>query len=849
MFAHTSNRRARHLAGSVVGVIALLAGAAGAAQPAWEAVVSAELQKVYEQWSSGTVDAGADAAKSTARIDSAGRVQVDVHFDCSTPAPTRQLTAAGMQVNTTVKRPPLCVVEGWVSPAALPKVAAVSNVKLVKLPAYALQRPHIGSTQGAAKELRQSAPQASATPAIDGNAVSIMHADAFASQTGIAGKGVTVGVISDDVTSLAVIQARGELPAVQVVTLTGEAPNSNPTDEGTMMLEEVHAVAPAAGLAFCGPQTSTEYVSCLSQMAAGGASIFVDDLAFGDEDLMSSNSSFVLAVESFLTQYPQALLFTVTENYNGSYWQGNYQPVSIASIGVGISSITCSGNGQTDYYVNNFGNGGPEDLTVDVAGTYLATFQWADPFGQNVSDFDLYVENDTTGILACVGAAGSSNTFFGPTVALSAGTYTIVLATPDQSLSGKFLKSWIGGDGLTTLSPSTPGSIISPQAFAPGAITIGAANAADGIGDTIEPYSGQGPIQLVFPAAASIQAPTLVGLDAVYVDAAGTDFVTAPGGLFQGTSAASPNAAAVAALIRSAFPALTPAQLTGVLKSGASQLGTGMPNAVYGYGRVDAIGALGSVQAPAVSGFGSTSIVGGTSSQPKALAVTGVGNLTITVTSSNQSLIPASLAASGTAGVTIAPSTCGTSTTACTISVTPSIGQIGSSIVTVIVADAAKRTASVSGTITVTKPAAPGVTVTAEASQSITEGSSATAISFTVTGTGPLAVTASSSNSSLLPDSAVAFNSGCGTTALKCTATPTVAASQTGTSTLTISAQDSYGQTGTATATVQVSAAASSGSGGGGGGGSMDPETLLLLSGLLILETARRRWYRRYLSR
>jgi len=829
----TATRRVWHIAGSAIGVIALISGAAGAAQSGWETVVSPELLKIYQQASTGGLSTGRDGAESAARFDSTGRVQVDIHFDCSTAAPTRQLAAAGLQVNVTVKRPPLCVVEGWAPPAAMPGLAAVSTVKLVKLPAYALKRPRSGSIQGPGKELRQSIPQAAGTPAIDGNAVTIMHADVFASQTGVTGAGVTVGVISDDVTSLALIQSRNELPAVQVVTIAGEAADANPTDEGTMMLEEVHAVAPGAGLAFCGPQTSTQYVSCLGQLAAAGATILVDDLAFGDEDLLSSNSAFVQAVESFLAQYPKALLFTVTENFNGSYWQGNYQPEAIASIGV--ASLTC--NGQTDYYVNDFSGTNIETLTVDQAGTYLGTFQWADPFGQNVSDFDFYLKNAGSGIITCAGAAGSTNTFFGPTATLSSGTYYIVVATPDQSLTGKFLKLWFGGDGLTALSSSTPGSIISPQAFAPGVITTGATSAADGIGDTIEPYSGQGPIDLIFPSPTSIQAPTLVALDAVYVDAAGTDFTTWPDGLFHGTSAASPNAAAVTALIRSAFPSLSAAQLTSVLESGATRLGTGVLNSVYGYGRVDAISALESVQAPTLSGFGNATIIGGTSSQPTALAVTGVGTLTFTVSSSNQALIPAALTSSGRPGVTIAPSTCGTSAASCTVSVTPSIGVIGSSTVTVTVKDAAKRTASVTSTMTVTKPAPPSVTLTAGGSQTITNGSAATPIAFTLAGTGSLSVTASSSNPSLLPNSAIAVSSGCGATTLKCTATPTAAAGQTGTSTVTIAAQDPYGQTASAMATLVVSAPPSSG--GGGGGGAMDLETLLLLSSLLILRAAR----------
>jgi subtilisin family serine protease len=78
------------------------------------------------------------------------------------------------------------------------------------------------------------------------------------------------------------------------------------------------------------------------------------------------------------------------------------------------------------------------------------------------------------------------------------------------------------------------------------------------------------------------------------VDAAGTYFANSlfPDGNFYGTSAAAPNAGAVAALIRAAYPSMTGSQLVDVLTKGATQLGSVAPDGTFGYGRVDAIGAL-----------------------------------------------------------------------------------------------------------------------------------------------------------------------------------------------------------------------------------------------------------------
>jgi len=801
----------------------LLAASASMAQMEWQARVSTELLNVYAQAQAGRIAQGKIASAPNARFDSSGRVQVDVHFDCSTTAPTNALIAAGLKVGATVKVPPFCVVEGWVAPASLSSIASVAAVTKVEVPKYAIRkRPIVPQSNGkgnSAAPLTQGTTNGGGS-VIDGNAVTIMHANDFLSTTGVSGQGVTVGVMSDDVTSLSVIQGRGELPSVSV--LASSAPFSQATDEGTMMLEEVHAVAPGAALAFCGPATSVAYVGCVQEFIAAGATVLVDDLAFGGDDMMSASDDFESAVQSVLAQNPSVMLFTVAANMNGSYWEGSYSPASLASFGG--TSLTCGS--QTDYYIESFGGTGYQTITAASADApYVSWFQWADPFDQNASNFDIYLVNLSNETATCLNAAGNSATLL--TLQVGAGSYALLVATPDQTLSGKFLKLLVDGDGATSLSLPTSGSIFSPQAFVPGVVVTGATNASDGVGNTIEPYSGTGPVNLMFPAPETMQAPLLVGLDGVYVDAAGTDFQT-DGGLFYGTSAAAPNAAAVAALIRSAFPSLTPSQVTTTLETGATQLGGTVPDGTFGYGRVDAMGALGTVPGPGISGILAANIAGGSSSPPSNFSVSGTGNLKLSVQSSNTALIPASLVAQGTPGVTVAPASCGSSTTSCTISVTPVIGQVGTATITLAVTDGANRSASSAAMMTVYKPALPTVTVTSGALQTITEGAALTPISFAVAGTGSLTVTASSNNTAVLPSSGIAVTSGCGSSIKTCTATLTAAAGQAGASTITLAATDAYGQMGVASAKVQVNDPPSH-----SGGGDMDPGALLLLAGML----------------
>lgn len=69
---------------------------------------------------------------------------------------------------------------------------------------------------------------------------------------------------------------------------------------------------------------------------------------------------------------------------------------------------------------------------------------------------------------------------------------------------------------------------------------------------------------------------------------------TVPGsyGYKSGTSMAAPHVSAVAALVRSVAPGLARAAVVQAIEEGAVAMGSGCPNVYYGYGRVDAAGAV-----------------------------------------------------------------------------------------------------------------------------------------------------------------------------------------------------------------------------------------------------------------
>jgi hypothetical protein len=875
--------RLRKLSRLTLGVVAIstalaCAAARADAAEAWRSRVARQLHAVHDAPGGS---ATASASELGPRFDASGRVQVDVHYDCALDAPLGALSAAGLSVGGSIKIPPFCVVEGWIAPAALDQVAAVAGVVRVQVPAYAIrihpQTPAQTQIQSAPAVSPRAKAQGQGTT-IDANGVSIMRADQFVAQTGTNGAGAKVGVQSTGVYSLSIIQARGELPAsVQVVNPSGGTSASLQADEGTALLEEVHAVAPGAALVFCGPVTFVDYTSCLQQLINAGATILVDDLIFPPQNLMSDQGSDTQAVTQVLAQNPTVALFTSVGNANGSYWEGPYTPVSVSSLGMQPLSCTSSGTTQIDNYVATF-NGSPQQILTVLSGAqFPVALAWADP---NASSFDLYwFLNDNNnkpmtqvGCLSGASAAGNllmQNVPFPPPstppsqtpppqcpVSATCWTYTLYVATPTATPAGSsLLKLWVGGDGLSFLTPSTSGGVTAPQALAPGAITIGAVKGSDGVGNTIEPFSSLGPIQLPLATSTSTQAPILVAPDGINVDAAGTYFASElfPDGNFYGTSASVPNAGGVAALLWGAFPNLTVAQLVMALKTGATQLGPTMPDYTFGYGRIDALGALNAATMgtppPTMSALSDMTVVGGSTSQGESFTASAFGNVRFSVASSNTALVPAAIVAAGSPGVTLSPSTCGgASPVSCTLTVMPAIGQVGNATLTVSALDGANRAAPASMTVTVTAPAGPSLTINSGASQEFMSGTASTPVSFAVNGTGPLSVTAASSNASLFPPANLTVSAGCGTTTSTCTLGIRAANGASGSATITITVTDKYSQSSSAMASVQVdpgapssNASGSSSGGGGGGGGALHWWELVAIA-LLV---SRRKFLRR----
>ena len=141
---------------------------------------------------------------------------MDVHYDCAKQRPAAALSDRRNDDQRTRSRFPRYASSRAGPPwRTLPRIAASPGVTEVKAPSYAMPRTaadtHAEHRRSASSPLRSQ--KAQGATGIDGNGVSIMHADQFVAQTKTNGTGVTGRRAVDRRYQSRVIQGRGELPA------------------------------------------------------------------------------------------------------------------------------------------------------------------------------------------------------------------------------------------------------------------------------------------------------------------------------------------------------------------------------------------------------------------------------------------------------------------------------------------------------------------------------------------------------------------------------------------------------------------------------------------------------------
>jgi subtilisin family serine protease len=472
-----------------------------------------------------------------------------------------RLRSIGVQVELT--EPSLALIQARVPVGLLDAVAQLPFVRYIRAP----HKPYAdaGST------LTQA----------DG----VLRSDLVRSTLGVVGSGVRIGVIQTGFNGIAASQASGDLP-LGITTFTARASGNfaGSGAEGTAMLELIHDIAPGAQLFAASFTTSLEEIAAVNWLAdvaggpnprrgtPGGVDIIVDDISWFNLGPYDGSSALSRALTAAVDR--GVAYFKSAGNRADQHWRGFYS--------------ACPGSTFQNFNAPNCGSGFDEILNVRVpgGGDFCAFLQWNDPWGASGNDYDLRLwDRDADRFLTSSDGvdggtdeqSGTQNPEEGMCFTDSGGS-TRNLGVVIENFQGLaaprqlelFLTSDVVQLEYLVKEFSVPNAGDAKKVFSVGAVDWRTP-------DTIESYSSRG------PTLDGRLKPEVVAPDCVSVTGNG-GFPTT----FCGTSAAAPHAGAVAALVLSANPSLSPSQLYAVIVAPTFDLGTPFPNTTFGFGRIDA---------------------------------------------------------------------------------------------------------------------------------------------------------------------------------------------------------------------------------------------------------------------
>jgi hypothetical protein len=426
---------------------------------------------------------------------------------------------------------------------------------------------------------------------------------------GADGTGIKIGVLSDGVTNLAASQASGDLGPVTV--LAGQAGSG---DEGTAMLEIVHDLAPGAQLYFATAFTSiASFASNIRALRTAGCDIIVDDVFYFTETpfqdgqapgiISNTNGGIVIQAVNDVTA-AGALYFSSAGNSGNlnaatsGTWEGDF--VDGGAMGAPLPA------GR----VHRFASQNFDVLTV--ATTNPENLYWSDPLGGSANDYDLFRLN-SAGTLVLASStniqSGTQDPYEQISGAGAVAGQRIVIVKKTAAAS-RFLHLSTNG---SVLSIATAGEIHghagAAAAFGVAAVpAVGPFPQPFNASNVVETFSSDGPRRVFYQANGAAYTPGNLsatgGLLRQKPDVTAADgvSVTGAGGFpspFFGTSAAAPHAGAIAALLKSASPALTPAQIRTLLMTSAIDIELAGADRDSGAGIVMADGVMRAAGVPA----------------------------------------------------------------------------------------------------------------------------------------------------------------------------------------------------------------------------------------------------------
>ncbi len=455
------------------------------------------------------------------------------------------------------------------------------------------------------------------------------RADDVRNTYGYAGQGIKIGVLSDSYNALGVAAAdvaNGNLPGVgnplgNTTPVTVLADFATGADEGRAMLQIVHDLAPKAQLFFATANISeASFASNIIALrnAPNNCDIIIDDIFYYDEPVFQDG----IVAQAVNTVTASGALYFSSAGNEGSVakgtagvWEGDFNDAG---------SLPFAGSTKPGS-IHNFGTGAAPvngDIVSAIGNRY--TLNWSDPAYASSNDYDLFLVS-STGVVKASSTniqSGTQSAYESITpLMLVAGDRLVVFKAWNAQARAFSINTVRGRLTLATIG-QTHGHSSAVNAFSVSATPAAAPNAAQtapgpypnafGATNQVEAFTSDGPRRMFYNADGTPITPgnllfstnggnVRAKPDITAADGVATTLASG-GGLnpFYGTSAAAPHAGAIAALLKSANPALTYAQIKSILISTALDIeSTGYDN-VSGSGIVQAFQAMQAVNPPAL---------------------------------------------------------------------------------------------------------------------------------------------------------------------------------------------------------------------------------------------------------
>jgi hypothetical protein len=423
-------------------------------------------------------------------------------------------------------------------------------------------------------------------------------------------------------------------------------------DEGRSMLQIVHAIAPGAALAFYTAYNSeADFAAGIGKLASAGAKVIADDAGYFDEPFYQDG----IVAQAIDAAAAQGVAYFSAAGNDGTHAYENTAPIftKLSTSAPNMGELLLNFDTTDATYTTTLSVTIPPIPPGDFVPVVV---EWDQPYvtGCTATPSSLCT-GATSQLDVCVtggdGSAmiidydGNAVSCTGPN-AIGVDSYQIMIvgnpASATANTTTQNLSIMVGvangtappgrvivavednGLGISINQFATNSATVQGHPGAAGAAAVGAAFYFDTprcgtTPATLEPYSSQGGGPILFSTAGVRlatptvrQKPDFVGPDGVNDTFLG--FTLANGGYtgadgllntsisecqndpsypnFFGTSAATPHAAAIAALMLQANSAITPTQIVSALQSSALAVMGSKPNFNSGYGFIQADAAL-----------------------------------------------------------------------------------------------------------------------------------------------------------------------------------------------------------------------------------------------------------------